>query len=216
MLATQSKREFTKARHAQRREVVKACRAVTKGTEWRSNQGALFAERGGWFLAAHEMTDVASEQTKVRLVVKPMAIDPIFWDIVGHPELREQPLSFRYFGAMKCALLILEEPHVSEDGGPIAIAARMLDLGEQKLTEIATSWTADDFLSRIGNPAKPDQHFVTRIATLLAVERFGEAQALCADSDARGKTGGFVSLTRGTFNQMVSRWIAANSLVDKS
>lgn len=202
-----SKREFTKARHAQRRDLYKACRAVTKGTRWQSRTGVLSGERGDWFVAVHEMTDVLRVRTRARVVVKPMAIDPIFWEVVGHPELCRESLSFRYFGAMTCSFLILEEPELSEEGGVDAIAKRMLDLGEAKLDDISGSWTLDSFLDRLIDPSKPDKKFTTRIATLLAAGRFGEAQALCDESAARGSSGGFLSSDRGTFNEMATNWI---------
>jgi len=213
-MAELSKREFTKSRHGQRRDLYKACQAVTKGTKWKSRTGVLVGERGGWFVGVHEMTDVLQVRTRARVVVKPMAIDPIFWEIVGHPELCRQSLSFRYFGAMTCAFLILEEAELSEEGGVAAIAQRMLDLGNRKLQEIADSWTSDHFLRMLCNPSKPDLKFVTRIATLLADRRFDEAQSLCDESAARGSSGGFLSSKRGTFNEMVTAWIAEQRSVE--
>jgi len=213
-MAELSKREFTKARHAQRRDLYKACQAVTKGTAWKSRTGVLVGEGGGWFVGVHEMTDVSNIRTRARVVVKPMAIDSIFWEIVGHPELCRQGLSFRYFGAMTCAPLILEEPELSEEGGVAAIAQRMLDLGNRKLKEFAETWTTDDFLALVSNPSKPDLRFVTRVATLLADRCFEEAQYLCEESAARGSSGGFLSPKLGTFNEMVLGWITKQRSVE--
>ena len=211
-----SKRDFTKARHAQRRDLFKACQAVTKGTSWKSRTGTLVGEQGGWFLAVQEMTDVSRERTRARVVVKPMAIDPIFWAIVGHPELCRQSLSFRYVGWMTCAFQILEEPELPEDGGVGAIAQRMLDLGSRTLDEIANTWTLDRFLECLGDPSKPDRKFITRITTLLASRRFDEAQSLCDKSAAEGSSGGFLSSARGTFNQMATNWIREQRSVENN
>jgi hypothetical protein len=208
MLSKGPKREFTKARHAQRRELAKACREVAKGTPWRSNQGVLFADRGGWFVAVHEMTNILREETKARIVVKPMAIDPIFWDLVGEPQLRSQSLSFRYFGALTCAPLILGEPEVSEDGGVIAIAQRLLALGEAKLGLIAASWTADDFLHGIQTTINSDRLLVSTIATWMAEGRDDEALAQCDQAVARRDPCGFVG-ARGSFPQTAGAWIRA-------
>ena len=213
-MAELSKREFTKGRHAQRRELYKACQAVTKGTRWKSKTGVLVGEQDGWFVAVHELTDVSQVRTRARVIVKPMAIDPIFWEIVGHPELCRQGLSFRYFGAMTCAPLILEEPELSEEGGVPAIAQRMLDLGNRKLKEVSGTWTTDSFLGLLCDPSKPDQRFVTRVTTLLADRRFEEGQRLCEESAARASSGGFLSSKHGTFNEMVSIWIAEQRSVE--
>jgi hypothetical protein len=201
-----SKRDFTKSRHAQRRDLFKACRTVTKGTKWRSSQGVLFAERGGWFLAAHEMTKVHVAQTFVRLCVKPMAIDPIFWDLVGEPQLRDQALSFRYFGALSAPCLIIGEFEISEEGGAAEIAARMLALVDAKLAEIAERWTVDDFLDGIRNAINPGRHFASTVTALLASGREQDALILCTEAMERRAAGGFVS-KRGSFPENAVAWI---------
>lgn len=215
MLSKGSKREFSKQRHAQRRDVAKACRAAVKGTIWRANQSVIFAESGGWLLSLQEMTDVSREVTRARLVVKPMATDPLYWEIIGHPELCKQPLSFRIFGWMTSGSIILGEPTINEDGGPPAIAAQMLEIGKRTLADIAASWTLDSFLDPFRNAVLPDKKFVTRIVTLLALQRFEEARALCEQSKAKGWYGGFASSSRGTFNDMAIDWIDTQRTVEK-
>jgi hypothetical protein len=213
-MAELSKREFAKLRHAQRRELFKACRAGAKGTRWRSNQGVLFAQDTGWFLSVQEMTDILRERTRARISIKPMAIDPIFWRLIGYPELCEQPLSFRAYGWMKCALWNLEEIEVPEDGGVEQIARRLLEHGDRALDDIAAHWSADDFLRRINDSDKPDQWFVTRVTTLLADRRYDEARSLCENSAERRLSGGFLSSSRGTFNEMVIRMIDEQRAVE--
>ena len=208
-----NKRAFTSARHAQRRELSKACNAAVNGTAWKARQGVIVGERRGWLIAAHEMTDVSGERTRVRLVTKPMAIDPIFWDMVGEPQLRRQGLTFRYFGAVTCPCLILEEPEVSEEGGVDAIARRMIELAESKLTEIAESWTADTFLEGIRNAINPGGHFASTVTTLITERRYDEALALCEEATGRRVAGGFVS-SRGSFPENAVAWIRDNMTVE--
>ena len=208
-----NKRAFTSARHAQRRDLFKACNAAAKGTEWKARQGVIVGERGGWLIAAHEMTDVLRERTRVRLVTKPMAIDPILWDLVGEPQLRRQGLTFRYFGAVTCPCLILEEPEVSEEGGVDAIASRMIALADAKLTEITGSWTADTFLQGIRNAINPGRHFASTVATLIAERRYDDALELLDEAVARSAPGGFVS-RRGSFPENAAKWIRDNMTVE--
>ena len=207
-----SKREFTKRRHAQSRDLVRACRAIVAGTGWKSRQGVLFTHRDGWFIAVHEMTNLLHERTQARVAVKPMATDPVFWDMVGHPELRRQGLSFRYFGAMTTGALILEEPEIPEQGGPHAIARRMLELGEQVLDRISRTWTVDDFLAGIAG--RGGRYYTATIATLIAYGREAEAGRLSATSVAAGSSGGFISSKLGTFNEMTARAVAQRTAVD--
>jgi hypothetical protein len=204
---TVSKREFTSARHAQRRALCKACREVCKGTPWRSASGVLFAQRNGWFLALHEMTNIVREETRARFVVKPMAIDPIFWDLVGEPQLRSESLSFRYFGALTCPGLIIGEPDIGEEGGPPSIAGRMLERAEAKLDEVAL-WTTDEFLRGIEGSVNPGRLFATTIATLISAGRADDALARCEEAIARQQVGGFLG-RRGSFPETAAAWIRA-------
>lgn len=203
-------RAFTSARHAQRRAVFKACREATKGSPWRSATGVLFAQRNGWFVAVHEMTGIVTASTKARLVVKPMAIDPIFWDMAGQPQLRDESLSFRYFGALTCPGLIIGERGIREEGGPPEIARRMLQLGEQTLEEIATSWSINQFLEGIRSSTDPKRLFSTAICTLIADGRGEEALELCRESVNNGQVRGFLS-RHGTFPEMAAKYLAAEA-----
>lgn len=203
-----SKRAFTSARHAQRRALNAACRDLIRGKKWRSSQGVLFAERGAWFVAVAEMTNVLREETSARLIVKPMVADPVFWDLVGEPQLRMQPLSFRYFGALACPGLILGEPEISEEGGVPAIARRLLELGEATLQEVA-GWTVDEFLGRIAADVNPPRLMPTTVATLVASGRMAEALALCEEAVARREIGGFLS-RGGSFPEKAAGWIRAS------
>lgn len=203
-------RAFTNARHAQRREVFKACRAAVKGTKWRSATGVLFAERDGWFLAMQEMTGIICASTRARLTVKPTAIDPIFWDMAGQPQLRNESLSFRYFGALTCPGLIIGEVGISEEGGPSEIAARMLRIAEDTLAEIAATWTLDKFFDGINASINPKRLFSTAICTLIADGRKEYALELCQNSASRGEVRGFLT-SRGTFPEMAAGHLEAGS-----
>lgn len=56
----------------------------------------MFRERVGWFVSVCPLVFIIYEEsTKATVSAKPMAIDPIFWGIVGLPENAERALSFR-------------------------------------------------------------------------------------------------------------------------
>jgi hypothetical protein len=95
-------RAETSARHRYRRELDKAVREISRGTKWRSTDGRLFRESSGWFVSATPSVHINAEKTDVLIEVKPMTIDPIFWDIVKTPENRKAPLSLRLNGAWVC------------------------------------------------------------------------------------------------------------------
>lgn len=174
----------------------------------------LFAQRGGWFLSAQEMTKIHVAQTFVRLAVKPFEADGVFWEVVGHPELKDQPLSFHFFGAMTVGQLILEEPELDEAGGVDALARQMMIIADRKLSEIVATWSVDDFNK--GLAGKTGRYFTARIAALLAAGRHDEARQLCEEAQAQGSNGGFWSSNGGTFNEMAARWIADHPSVENS
>jgi len=90
-------KDETKARTALSKDVATELRWRAKNAGWKVYRGWLFREDDGWFVDA--WCDVEQRKTTVTVHLKPMGIDPIFWDIVLAPQNRNQPLSFRLWGA---------------------------------------------------------------------------------------------------------------------
>lgn len=194
------------ARHAYRRSLEKAVRTASKGTKWRSAQGCLFQDHAGWFVAVHPLVHIYEPITKARVSVKPMIIDPIFWDLVGLPENNATPLSFRYFGAWTSSPPELVEVEVREEKPVDRVAARLLSVADEQL-DVLNNWSLDDFLRlcRV-RAADSESYLASIVTTLIAMGREPEALAACEDARTAGVSGGFVA-PEGSFVDMASRWL---------
>lgn len=100
------------ARHAYRRSLEKSVRTQARNMGWKSASGSIFKEQADWFIEASPSVYIYEHLTKAVISVKPMVIDSIFWDIVGLPENRQQPLSFRENGAWTCRPPYFAEPEI--------------------------------------------------------------------------------------------------------
>jgi len=98
----QSRREYEKARKTLGAAVSAELKRMAPAKGWRFAWGWLFQERDGWFLDVRGGPWVRQDCTTVEFRAKPMALDPLFWEIVKTPENVTEALSFRLFGAWTC------------------------------------------------------------------------------------------------------------------
>jgi hypothetical protein len=195
------------ARHAYRRTLAKAVRAASKGTKWRCSQGCLFQDHGGWFVAVQPRVYIYEPKTKASLSVKPMSIDPIFWDLMGSSSNQSRPLSFRLFGAWTCPAPQLVEMDVPEDDVVDLVAEHLRRIADEQLETLA-SWSFDDFLQlcRGARAASPDGYLPCVVTTLIAMGREEKALEACADAKHAGAFDGFLT-PQGSFVEMASGWL---------
>ena len=196
------------ARHAYRRALEKAVRATSKGSGWRTIEGCLFREQAGWFVSVCPAVFIYEESTKATVSAKPMAIDPIFWDIVGLSENADAPLSFRLNGAWTCQPPPFDEVSIEENTDTNVVAARLLDTANERLAAVER-WSVEDFLQLCRTSGATEDSYLPCVVTaLLAVSRDSEALEVCKSAKARGDIGGFLS-SDGSFSEMATRWITA-------
>lgn len=201
------------ARHTYRRELEKSVRALTKATAWKSVAGGIFREQADWFIEVRLDVHINEHVTKARIFVKPMAIDPIFWDVVGLSENREMPLSFRANGAWTCSSPCFAEAALREDGNPTIVANHMIAVANEQLEIALKSYSLDAFLSACLGPAEArGSYLASVVTTLIAMNRMEEALVACEQAQSRDFAGGFVA-PAGTFVEMAAAWLR-RSLVD--
>lgn len=194
-----------KARHLYRRALEKAVRAIARGSGWRSTQGLLFRDVGGWFTGIAPSVNIFEHKTLASVLLKPMSIDPIFWEIVGTPENHDSPLSFRYLGAWTCPTPRVRDVEIDEAGGPEDVAARLLALAKDEadapsLPRDLASYTG--FLE--GLLSECDAYLATAVCSLFVMGREQEAAELCAG--AGDSPAGFLA-PGGTFPDMALAWL---------
>lgn len=209
LLGIKITRAQVSARHTYRRALEKAVRAASKGSGWRSIEGCLFREQAGWFVSVSPSVFIYEEATKATVSAKPMAIDPIFWDIVGLPENANAPLSFRLNGAWTCRPPPFDDVAIEENTDANVVAARLLDAANERLAAVER-WSVEDFLQLCRNSgATEDSYLPCVVAALHALNRDSEALDTCKSAEARGNSGGFLS-PDGSFSEMATRWLTAS------
>ena len=194
------------ARYAYRRALEKAVRSVSKGSSWRSTQGCLFGERSGWFLSVCPAVFIDRYRTDVQVTAKPMSIDPIFWDIVGLPENRDMPLSFRLLGAWTCRPPAFAEVEVEEREDVEDAAIQILKTADEQVHAVL-SWGIEGFLQSCAeNGADAYSYMAPEVCALIAIGRLPEALKICKSAHKAGETGGFTA-PAGSFAGMAISWL---------
>lgn len=200
------------ARHAFSRALVKAVREAAKGTGWRCNGGMLFRELNGWFFHAYPGVIIYRRETTASLRVKPMAIDPIFWDLVNMPENQEQSLSFRALGAWVCQAPTVEEAAINEfDMDPAATAAEFVRWTQNAAERALRSLTLEafaDLVDRAQRPGPFNPFHATKLVTQILMGRSDEALQLSSEAVQSGNVGGGLT-SEGSFSEMALKWLDA-------
>ena len=178
------------ARKAYRKELPKALTAVAKPAGFTTSGGCLYGDPGGWFLAVGVLLDPGEMRTRLVAHIKPMTIDPIFWDAMGLGDEWRRPLAKRHLG------LALRDPPFAQldlDDGNEAVttAARIVQEAEE-WRQAAGRMTLGDFLDRCRKAEKrPFQYFGCIATTLIAMGDVEAALKLCRDASAAGHNGGY-------------------------
>lgn len=198
------------ARHAYRRSLEKAVRAISKGSDWRSVEGCLFREKAGWFVSVSPSVHIFERKTYAIASVRPMAIDPIFWNVVGLPENQKMPLSFRCNGAWVCHPPYFSETAIQESEYVEIVATRLLEVADQSLKTILDGWSLEDFMLFCEERVAEGGNYLPCVVTaLLALGREHEALMACDKAKSSGDDGGFL-VPEGTFTDIAIAWINAS------
>jgi hypothetical protein len=144
------------------------------------------------------------------LQTKPLALDPVFWDIVGLPELQSRRPAFRLQGAFTLPTAIIAEAEHEFDlaDPPAAIESVFAELQEAFVQSETTYRTLSDFASVLDRPDSTSEHKTSlRIVWLIASGRGGEAERLVRGQVTSGKYGGFYFGGDASFNELARRYL---------
>ena len=201
---------------AQRRELRKAFRAAVKrqakGTSWSVVQDALLRNFDGWFLSAPANVWLMKRRTRVELSCKPMALDPLFWEVVQAEANAELPLSFRYTGAWICRTPLVAEYDIDERSwDPDVFAADARDWLDGQVGQFK-SWNLERFLQQLQQHPKASSYRATIITTLFLLQDYAAGEALCNEAIAQGDPCGFSvsheSEPSQSFPELALAWLA--------
>lgn len=210
-------REQQKAAKQRRKDFDAALKREGRAAGWQCASGAVFRQFGDWFVSL--LPSLLWERgAVVRMIIKPMALDPLFWDIAGLKENEEMPLSFRATGAW------VLRPRSTDDHIGLHIveveplATEVLRWCSERASEILENVSVQSMLAAIPDRECPrGQERALAICLHILAEDLDGAIDLCRtdDPDAHPmmrEGGGFTTHnpdgTISTFLDQASDWIA--------
>lgn len=205
-------REQQKSVKQRRKDYCAALKAGARKAGWHFAQEQLFRQTDDWFISV--MSSLLWERgARVRIMAKPMALDPLFWDIVGLSENENLPLSFRMNGAWVLRPA-WEEHHVAlETTDVTTLAAEVTDWSSRRANAILQTITLDSMLAALpAGPALFGQNLALAVCLNIMNGNHEAAMRLCGEESQRSDGGGFVTSNRdgtvSTFTDQATAWLA--------
>lgn len=194
-----------------------ALKAKARAAGWRYARGEMFKQAGDWFVSVLPSL-LWQRGALARLMIKPMALDPLFWDIVGLPENRKLPLSFRATGAWVLRPTTLDEPVALDIGDIDPLADALLTWSNGRSEKALAGASVQAMLADLPNESelRGQPRALATCLRIMANDLDG-AMRLCriCDPDAHPlmrEGGGFTTHNRdgstSTFVDQARDWIA--------
>ena len=109
------------------KSVLAALTPLLKGTGWNKSKTAVLRQAADYYQDVLVSVYRNANRTTAELRLKPMALDPILWDILSFPDNRKEPLSFRTWGAFTCSPLPVAEVELEDSrSAPDQVAASLV------------------------------------------------------------------------------------------
>lgn len=217
MLPPRLTREEAKAARARDKAFHLALKARSKTFGWRYAGGDVFRQDGEWF--ANAMPLLLPDSCLIKFSVKPMALDPIFWEIVGLPENAALPLSFRANGAWVLRTPAPERRVAADGAGLDDLAQAVLACAEEALCRSRAERSPESLLRSLGPPETlGGQMLALAVCLNVLCGDLDAAETPCRKASERdpgpaGEAGGFMTrLPDGrieTFIDQAKRWLVA-------
>jgi len=200
-------REEARLTKERRTQFAAALRTKSKLFRWRHAGGLIFRQHGDWFVEV--LPSILWQRGALaRMNIKPMAVDPLFWRVVGLQENESQPLSFRANGAWVLRPPSIEAHLGQDEESPERLSELVLDWSTDQLSFVATR-SIDGMLSDIAQLGPRRSQFAAlEICLHLLKEDFDRALELCRERGPN-ETGGFTTGNKTFFDQ-AGEWIVAS------
>lgn len=205
-----------KARYAFAKACNTAVKDLAKAAGWKRYDYFLFREAESYFFKARLNVHVNASRSVATLEAKPMALDPIVWDIFGLEDNRRLPLSFRGSGAFVSSALTFHEQEAELEGDePLQVATRFLEIAEAssaRALELLKSRPYSELVQEDPNQIAHGSYSVACLASLIHEGRLAEAEAM-AEKFATGRLPAsddfskFDGQTFQSFHQMAVDWL---------
>lgn len=207
-----SKRQLAKERLAYERATLRALRPLVRGTAWGKRDNFVFRELEDTFFVAGLSVSRHGDKVAWRLGAKPMAVDPVFWSIMGMEENREQPLSFRGNGAFVCSEVpIATAESLATSLPPDDMARAFLSWVDDSAGAFAGRSEQQTFSELVKSHESHRQHgafAATLISALIAEGDQKEALRVATDFASGARSTSFVQASDGkSFFELAESWL---------
>jgi len=207
-------REQQRQAKLHRKAYFAALKRGARGAGWSFSGEQLFRRDADWFVRVLS-APLPERDARMRITVKPMALDPLFWSIVGLDDNNRLPLSFRAKGAWVLYPPWTEERLGTDESDADLLAALVLDRSRQRSSEIIAATSLESMLRDL--PASPDlvgQNLALAVCLTILRGDLEGAMDMCrtneADAASRYHRGGFVTpdgTSVKTFTDQAIEWI---------
>jgi hypothetical protein len=207
---------MTKARTDFEKVCLSRLRDLLKGTGWRKRDNLVFAEVDGYYVQADVLVHKKEPKTRFECSFKPMAVDPILWEISGTPECLDEPLSFRSYcigGCTSYPLLFADIEQAGDDAEKVA--AQILPCCSRALALLRENFGNHPFselLAELQEQGARGNVATSRIAALIAEGRTADARTAAEASLATyGPLSPAVRRVGKLFEHQIIRWLDARA-----
>jgi hypothetical protein len=201
-------------RKAFEKDVLSELSPRLKNSKWKKSSCALFTRTEDFYQDVFISVHRNAALTTANLRFKPMALDPILWDILDIPENRSKPLSFRTWGAFTCSGLPIYDAQLEKpDDTAGAVADSLIGLCNSKSTLFQELLATDSFSNLVA--AHPNQTERGAYAVTLVTSHINDGNLelahRTASAYASGTAASYSNLTSfgKSFHQLALEWIDA-------
>lgn len=209
-------REQQRAARQRQKDFAAALKRQARAASWRYAGGWIFRQSGDWFVDVLPWL-LPERGAALRLLIKPMALDPLFWDIVGVSENRSFPLSFRANGAWVLRPATIDSQAGLDLAEVESLAAEVLRVADRQAAALLETISLESMLAAL--PDKKDLFGQQRVLAVCLHILAGHTEAafeLCriSSSEEHPIVRGSGFLTRNpdgsvsTFLDQARDWIA--------
>jgi hypothetical protein len=201
-------------RTAFEKELLAELNPLVKKSKWKKSSCALFNQSGDHYQDVLVSVHRNAALTTAELRFKPMALDPILWEILDIPENKDKPLSFRTWGAFTCSGLPILEVQLEQPGNsPGEVASKLVNLCNDKVALFQEQLAAAPFSNLIAghtNHVERGAYAVTLVVSLINDGNLGFAYRTASSyvSGELSSCAGFTSAGK-SFHQLALEWLDA-------
>ncbi len=185
-------REQTREAKEREKSFQARLKAASKASGWRYANRGIFQQQDDWF-ASVLPTLLWERGVTLNLMVKPMSLDPLFWNIEGLEGNNRLPLSFRANGAWVLRPPFIEAHLALSESDPGKLADEVL-MWSGNQTATPDTFSIEKMIHHLEEPGQRRRHFVAlEICLRLLLHDLDGALDIC-DSVPVGHRGGFGTL----------------------